>query len=276
MAKHAIEAGDKSLISGMKGLTKVYKCEEAECSKVFHYKEGLDGHMIVDHGREDLKWNCKLCAASYIHKRHHDRHMREKHLMDKHGNKIVKMNDQGEPISTPETAPKATPKSISKSKTTPKRAPKSTEKSTEKQSERTRCKICSAKFETSLDLDSHLITEHQHEGKWTCKECQSKFILRRHLFDHMMKIHQMDKDGTRVNAENGLIKCSVCSDEFPTKSKLDSHLVQDHGHERSHQCDLCGVKEIIFNIKYFFVLLFSTRKCGIYVNGTCPYSTRYL
>ena len=63
----------------------------------------------------------------------------------------------------------------------------------------------------------------------------------------MMKIHQMDKDGTRVNAENGLIKCSVCSDEFPTKSKLDSHLVQDHGHERSHQCDLCGVKERIFN-----------------------------
>ena len=88
LAKHAIEAGDRSLISGMKRLTKVYKCEEADCSKEFHYKEGLDGHLIVDHGKENLKWNCKICSASYIHKRHHDRHMREKHLLDKHGNPI--------------------------------------------------------------------------------------------------------------------------------------------------------------------------------------------
>ena len=64
----------------------------------------------------------------------------------------------------------------------------------------------------------------------------------------MMKIHEMDKDGTRVNLENGFYKCSNCSDEFPTKEKLDSHLVQDHGHERSHECDLCGIKEIIFNL----------------------------
>ena len=64
----------------------------------------------------------------------------------------------------------------------------------------------------------------------------------------MMKIHEMDKDGTRVNLENGFYKCSNCSDEFPTKEKLDSHLVQDHGHERLHECDLCGIKEIIFNL----------------------------
>ena len=89
------------------------------------------------------------------------------------------MNDQGEPICTPKTASKATPKSISKSKTksTPKLASKSTEKSIERSyddpnkrhSERTRCKICSAKFETSLDLDSHLITEHQHEANGLVK-----------------------------------------------------------------------------------------------------------
>ena len=210
----------------MKRLTKVYKCEEAGCSKEFHYKEGLDGHLIVDHGKENLKWNCKICSASYIHKRHHDRHMREKHLLDKHGNPIKTGNHRVNKDNPKEANPAC--------KTG--------------QPEKSRCKICFAKFESRLELDSHLILEHQHEGKWECQECHSKFILRRHLHDHMMKIHQMDKDGTRVNLENGFYKCPNCSDEFPTKEKLDSHLVQDHGQERSHECDLCGIKEIIFNL----------------------------
>jgi len=217
LAKHAIEAGDKTLISGMKRLTKVYKCDEDGCSKVFHYKEGLDGHLIVDHGKENLKWNCKICSASYIHKRHHDRHMREKHLLDKHGNS----NHQDHPKKQDD--------------------PKSNNR-TNGQPEKSRCKICFFKFDSRLELDSHLIKEHEHEGKWECKECHSKFILRRHLHDHMTKIHKMDKDGTRINFENGFFKCSFCSSEFSTKEKLDSHLVQDHGHERSHQCDLCGIK----------------------------------
>ena len=276
MAKHAIEAGDKALISDMKRLTKVYKCKEEGCSKEFHYKEGLDGHMIVEHGREDLKWQCKLCTASYIHKRHHDRHMREKHLLDKHGNTIATTNHLGDSKSEsksgnnpgkkqskktkivksePETGINPSKKQSKKTKIVKtnhlndsKSGPKAGNDPGKKQSKKTGCKICFAKFNTRLELDSHMVEEHQHKGNWTCKECQSKFIMKRHLYDHMLKIHEMDKDGTKINVKNGLFKYSFCSDEFATKSKLDSHLVQDHGQERSHQCDLCGVKERIFNL----------------------------
>ena len=203
--------------------------------------------MIVEHGREDLKWQCKLCTASYIHKRHHDRHMREKHLLDKHGNTIATTNHLEDSKSEPKTGNNPGKKQSKKTKIV-KSEPETGINPSKKQSKKTGCKICFAKFNTRLELDSHMVEEHQHKGNWSCKECQSKFIMKRHLYDHMLKIHEMDKDGTKINVKNGLFKYSFCSDEFATKSKLDSHLVQDHGQERSHQCDLCGVKERIFNL----------------------------
>ena len=152
MAKHAIGAGDKSLISGLDNLTKVYKCKEAGCLAVFHYKEGLDGHLVNDHGREDLKWSCKLCGAKYTHKRHHDRHMREKHRKDRDGNDMTSIEA------------KFVPKISKNSKNSGK------------------CKICGFKFDSKYDLDAHLVQVHEHDPKWKCQECDSKFILKRDSF----------------------------------------------------------------------------------------------
>ena len=91
------------------------------------------------------------------------------------------------------------------------------------------CDICTESFPILNILRRHKKI-HFEPCPFHCSYCKAGFKLHAHMLKHEKRIH---------HAADHLL-CQTCLERFPSVDKLTIHGVQEHGHEKPHQCSQCG------------------------------------
>lgn len=121
------------------------------------------------------------------------------------------------------------------------------------------CSVCSLKFRELLALKKH-IPRHDETLEFICSICDEKSINKTVFSEHLNKSHS--------DLLTNIFKCPECSEEFPRKNALRSHM-KHHGNKDGKQfkCSFC--QEIFTDKKQFSLHSATHRKVGSFSCSIC-------
>ena len=123
------------------------------------------------------------------------------------------------------------------------------------------CSVCKAGFRTKTSLQSHFNFVHKKTGDHICSACDKSYSTKGEVRKHFATIHEQtkydcdicsksfrSKQGLRGHVETAhegkkqSVECPMCSKFFQTKQVMKRHINSLHAKNRSHGCDLCGLR----------------------------------
>ncbi|GBP89516.1 Tigger transposable element-derived protein 4 [Eumeta japonica] len=93
---------------------------------------------------------------------------------------------------------------------------------------RSKCTACNVFFNSSSDLDLHIMTTHRDLNPYSCSLCQQKFQTKELMVRHV-----------NSHTENRPWQCEVCDRKFACKESLDKHLALRH---QGLYCGACRMR----------------------------------
>ena len=98
------------------------------------------------------------------------------------------------------------------------------------------CRECGKKFLYSSSFNRHKVF-HSKAKDFQCTDCEKAYADKNNLKNHVRLLHplsaqQFDKERKRP--------CNLCDKRFETKTKVELHKIEDHGHDYFACCDVCG------------------------------------
>ncbi|XP_013163797.1 PREDICTED: zinc finger and BTB domain-containing protein 41-like [Papilio xuthus] len=91
----------------------------------------------------------------------------------------------------------------------------------------TNCPYCELSFTSYYQRNRHLFSEH-NSSNYKCNICDKTFILKSKLTSHIKQNHLMERDHI----------CTICGKGFFIKRFLNDHMITHNG-ERIYQCMVC-------------------------------------
>nr|CAH7764921.1 unnamed protein product [Callosobruchus chinensis] len=107
------------------------------------------------------------------------------------------------------------------------------------------CDYCNARFKCKRNLDEHVIRKHPHciasvsSKLHECAQCSYKTAIKLKLHRHML-VHSKSAGLRKL-----VILCDYCNARFPSKQKLDDHIIRKHPDSiasvsgKIHDCEYC-------------------------------------
>ena len=97
------------------------------------------------------------------------------------------------------------------------------------------CSLCGKNYSSKFLLQAHISGTHEGKKKprKQCKMCDKSFTWIKHLKEHVESVHEGKKH-----------KCSICDEEFTSKSKFDSHIAINHDEAKLLKCTICDAKYV--------------------------------
>ena len=129
------------------------------------------------------------------------------------------------------------------------------------------CEICVLEFETYKMLQSHIVENHELDGKKICSYCNQKFPAL-----NTMKFHIDSKHPEHAEKK---FFCNVCQKGYIFETSLQIHT---KNHDRSlHTCELCGESYATFNeFKEHMLQKHPSTELKTFNCETCTFSTSSL
>ena len=91
-----------------------------------------------------------------------------------------------------------------------------------------RCNECNLKFETSVQLEQHILT---HKRTYQCIKCQQSFATEYDIHVHV---------ATHMMQEGNMHDCKICGNVFDSPAKLQCHLIEHTFDSEEFQCYVCS------------------------------------
>ena len=113
------------------------------------------------------------------------------------------------------------------------------------------CEKCSTTFNTSLELEWHLLTEHEVEcHAFPCESCKEVFASDAQLVEHTETHKKESSEVPRSSVPNQPtpVPCFTCGISFVDNVSLENHVCR-HRQEEPTKCDQCDFKST--NVKEF-------------------------
>ena len=100
------------------------------------------------------------------------------------------------------------------------------------------CDKCDQRFFNSIELSSHLSSEHDSTNEFSCDQCGKLFVSHLLLNLHMIESH--DFNPIKMKETDGNFKCDICGVYLKTEKTLMCHKIGQHQKDsHSYKCDQC-------------------------------------
>ncbi|KAG7174070.1 GDNF-inducible zinc finger protein 1-like [Homarus americanus] len=189
------------------------------CDKVFQTRSSLDMHMKLKHSEKTVP--CPLCPRMFPFK----------FLMNKHVDKA----------HNSETPPQHECSECDFSARTEGALNIHQRRIHNKVPKMYKCSKCLAPFWTKISFDKHMDV-HNTENGFTCQICMQTFISKNDLYTHKRTAHGGSSSDSIIVEQQALTDqlhskimmsnpCEMCNIMFPTRKKLNRHLLKTHAIE---------------------------------------------
>ncbi|XP_070575621.1 zinc finger protein 423-like [Ptychodera flava] len=219
------------------GAIQPYACQF--CDKSFSRLTYLKKHEQVH--SEQMPWKCSFCSRLFKHKRSRDRHVKL-HTGDKkyqchhcqaafarsdHLKIHVKTHNSNKPFQ---------------------------------------CIVCNRGYTTAAGLTAHSHNHHKNvstskDKEFKCLQCSLSFNSSQDLQNHIMS-----HDGSM--SKERVMQCSYCAELFPGKEALLGHIEKAHGHDKRNKCPICT--ECFQTVDFLYDHM-STHSQADKMKYKCPY-----